>query len=239
MSADFWTNTAHQAQCAETGSGAHLEALLEFWSLVKTIYQQSPLLYNSFMSISNLVDFMKRVAETFESCCEHHKHQQNLLYGDTQNGTDGGDESAPKLEVDKFLEPICGVLEIVLTSGGKEILAEIDHISRSLCLTASPCFHLHLLKLLKVLLLDSRQTNQSLSLEYSQQFLANKGLQVLLYLCSNSALLDIKAMCIKLIDVLSEQTQMVAMRIDTELIAYLEHVLVPKSLKHKQCIVGH
>jgi hypothetical protein len=41
-------------------------------------------------------------------------------------------------------------------------------------------------------------------------------------------------MCIKLIDTLSGQTQLIAMRIDTELITYLEHVLIPQSFAREQ-----
>lgn len=35
-------------------------------------------------------------------------------------------------------------------------------------------------------------------------------------------------MCIKLIDVLSSQTQLIQMRIDTDLITYLSHVILPE-----------
>jgi hypothetical protein len=81
--------------------------------------------------------------------------------------------------VDKYLEPISGVLETVLTSGGKEIFGEIDHIAKSLCLKSSPCYHLHLLKLLKVLFLDSKQQSSkdsNQSADFAKQFLAGKGL---------------------------------------------------------------
>ena len=51
------------------------------------------------------------------------------------------DESQPTtLNVDKLLEPISGVLESVLTSGGNEILPEIDHLTSSLTLKSCPCF---------------------------------------------------------------------------------------------------
>ena len=37
-------------------------------------------------------------------------------------------------------------------------------------------------------------------------------------------------MCIKLIDVLSSQTQLIQMRIDTDLITYLSHVILPEQI---------
>lgn len=60
-----------------------------------------------------------------------------------------------------------------------------------------------MLKLLKVLLLDSRSDHDCASpIDFATHFLKAKGLQILLYLCSNSSL-DVKAMSVKLIDVLS------------------------------------
>ncbi len=76
--------------------------------------------------------------------------------GDDDNQT--ADEGF-EIEVDRYLEPICGVLETVLTSAGDEILLEIEHLAKSLCLKSCACFHLQMLKLLKVLLLDSKSNN--------------------------------------------------------------------------------
>lgn len=59
--------------------------------------------------------------------------------------------SAPKPEmavktsahdIDKYLSPIAGVLEGVLTCGGNEILDQIQHLARSLTMKTSACFHL-------------------------------------------------------------------------------------------------
>jgi hypothetical protein len=73
-----------------------------------------------------------------------------------------------------------------------------------------------MLQLLKVLLIDSRtdadpkknqltgdtskMQNSRVGIRY--RFYEVKGLQILLYLCQNAAL-DVKAMCIKIIDMLS------------------------------------
>ena len=116
----------------------------------------------------------------------------------------------------------------MLTSGGDEIIEQIDYIAKSLTVKSCPCFHLQMLKLLKVLLLDSNADNECASpIEFAQRFLSSKGLQILLYLCQNASF-DVRAMCIKLIDVLSSQTQMIQMRIDTDLITYLSHVILPE-----------
>ena len=105
--------------------------------------------------------------------------------------------------INKYLEPIAAVLEYVLTSGGDEIIEQIDYIAKSLTVKSCPCFHLQMLKLLKVLLLDSNSDNDCASpIEFAQRFLSSKGLQILLYLCQNASF-DVRAMCIKLIDVLS------------------------------------
>ena len=112
-------------------------------------------------------------------------------------------------KINKYLEPIAAVLEYVLTSGGDEILEQIEYIAKSLTVKSCPCFHLQMLKLLKVLLLDSRSDNECASpIEFAGRFLNAKGLEILLYLCQNASF-DVKAMCIKLIDVLSSQTQLI------------------------------
>jgi hypothetical protein len=65
--------------------------------------------------------------------------------------------------INKYLEPIAAVLEYVLTSGGDEIIEQIDYIAKSLTVKSCPCFHLQMLKLLKVLLLDSNSDNDCAS----------------------------------------------------------------------------
>ena len=104
--------------------------------------------------------------------------------------------------IEKYLVPIAGVLEGILTSGGNEVLEHIKYIARALTVKTSPCFHLQMLKLLKVLLLDQKENNHCASpVDFAAHFLQGKGLQVLLNLCKNSSF-DVKSMCIKLIDVL-------------------------------------
>ena len=53
---------------------------------------------------------------------------------------------------------------------------------------------------------------------------------MLLHVCANNAEFDVKSMCIKLIDVLSSHTSLIQMRIDTDLITYLSHVLLPSNM---------
>lgn len=114
------------------------------------------------------------------------------------------------VQVDRLLEPIAGVLECVLTSGGNEILNEIDHLTHSLTLKSCACFQMQVLKLIKVLLLDSNSDHECASpVEFAQRFINAKGLEILLHLCANNASLDVKAMCIKLIDVLSSHSNLI------------------------------
>ena len=133
----------------------------------------------------------------------------------------------PIYHIDKYLEPIAGVLEYVLTSGGDEILAQIQFIAKSLTIKSCACFHMQMLKLLKVLLLDKSDNDCNSPSEFASKFLDVNGLQILLYLCQNASF-DVKTMCIKLIDVLSSQTQLIQMRIDTDLVTYLSHVILPE-----------
>ena len=80
-------------------------------------------------------------------------------------------------DIDKYLSPIAGVLEGVLTCGGNEILDQIQHLARSLTMKTSACFHLQMLMLLKVLLLDSKEDRHCASpADFAGHFLRAKGL---------------------------------------------------------------
>ena len=152
---------------------------------------------------------MVKISDTQQRfCCDYHRKTHELF-----NGTDsdaGVEVQCSSIPVDKYLEPISGVLECVLTSGGNEILSEIDHLTHSLTLKSCPCFQMQILKLVKVLLLDSKSDQECASpVEFAQRFVNAKGLEILLHLCANNASLDVKTMCIKLIDVLSSHANLI------------------------------
>ena len=87
-----------------------------------------------------------------------------------------------------------------------------------------------MLKLLKVLLLDSKEDRHCASpADFAHQFLKAKGLQILLYLCSHSSF-DVKSMCIKLIDVLTSHTSLIKIAIDPDVITYLCNIILPKQM---------
>ena len=245
FTADFWMNT-HD-----------VELITEFWSFVKAIYSQNPVLYNAVFPIQHLIDLMVKVCDTTKEgafCCEYHKRTFFMLYSpwqseglplsqrslsstqplavlgsDKKAGQPPSSKSFPFLDINKYLEPIAGVLEYVLTSGGTEVLSQIQFIAKSLTVKSCACFHIQMLKLLKVLLVDKADNECASPSEIASKFLEVNGLQILLFLCQKASF-DVKAMCIKLIDVLSLHTQLIQMRIDTDLVTYLSHVLLPEQL---------
>lgn len=84
-----------------------------------------------------------------------------------------------------------------------------------------------MLKLLKVLLLDSKEDRQCASpADFAASFLKAKGMHILMYLCSHSSF-DVKSMCVKLIDVLSSHTKLVNLAIDPDVITYLSSIILP------------
>ena len=133
----------------------------------------------------------------------------------------------PINNIAKYLEPIAGVLEYVLTNGGSEVLPQIQYLAKSLSVKSCACFHIQILKLLKVLLLDKADNECASPSEFASKFLDVNGLQILLFLCQNASF-DVKAMCIKLIDLISSHTQLIHMRIDMDLVTYLSHVILPE-----------
>jgi len=128
-----------------------------------------------------------------------------MLSNNQENNQPTQPKDLPIYNINKYLEPIAGVLEYVLTSGGTEVLNQIQYIAKSLTVKSCACFHIQMLKLLKVLLLDKSDNDCASPSEFASKFLDVNGLQILLFLCQNASF-DVKAMCIKLIDVLSSHT---------------------------------
>ena len=80
------------------------------------------------------------------------------------------------------------------------------------------------------MILDS----QEVSVVFASKLIKENGLSVLMYLCSISLTLDVKSICIKLIDVLCcRYTNLIKqIRIDTDLIPFLSEILLPKKLEY-------
>ena len=76
FTSDFWMNTHN------------IELINEFWSFVKAIYSQNPVLYNNVFPIQNLIDFMIKICDTTKEgafCCEYHKRTFLMLYSPWQS----------------------------------------------------------------------------------------------------------------------------------------------------------
>jgi hypothetical protein len=87
-----------------------------------------------------------------------------------------------------------------------------------------------MLKLLKVLLLDSKEDRHCASpADFAHHFLKAKGLQILLQLCSHSSF-DVKAMCVKLLDVLTAHASLIKVAFDPDVITYLCNIILPKQM---------
>ena len=75
FSSDFWINTHNP------------ELINEFWSFVKAIYSQNPVLYNNVFPIQNLIDFMIKICDFTKEgafCCKYHKRTFLMLYSPWQ-----------------------------------------------------------------------------------------------------------------------------------------------------------
>jgi len=150
-----------------------------------------------------------------------------------------------EFDVQRLLEPITAVLEAALNAScgqfkvlqqpleiPAEILDTVKFIALALTNSkACPCFQLQMLRLLRLVLVDSKDLE--VSSIFAQKFIKENGLQVLLFVCSISVTFDVKSLCIKLIDVLcSRHTNLIKMiRIDTDLISYLSEIMIPRDLE--------
>ena len=76
FTSDFWMNL-HNG-----------EIMSEYWSFVKAIYSQNPILYNRVFPIQNLIDFMVKICDTTKEsafCCDYHKRSFFMLYAPGQS----------------------------------------------------------------------------------------------------------------------------------------------------------
>ena len=76
FTADFWMNTHNS------------ELINEFWSFVKAIYSQNPVICNRIFPIQNLIDFMIKICDTTKEgafCCDYHKRTFFMLYAPSQS----------------------------------------------------------------------------------------------------------------------------------------------------------
>ena len=76
FTADFWMNTHNS------------ELINEFWSFVKAIYSQNPVICIRIFPIQNLIDFMIKICDTNKEgafCCDYHKRTFFMLYAPGQS----------------------------------------------------------------------------------------------------------------------------------------------------------
>ena len=86
-------------------------------------------------------------------CCQYHRKTFQMFFSQNtvlkKSVTSDSKGQIKRIKVDsqqvvydisKYLEPIAAVLENVLTSGGEEILNQIQYIAKSLTVKSCPCF---------------------------------------------------------------------------------------------------
>ena len=101
--------------------------------------------------------------------------------------------------VEKTAGPLINIIEAILSTGGEYVSKGILAICNVFTLKCSPCLHLLIFRMLKrIVMQDTILSSQhliKLLLEY-------KAIQNIMYLLSNTHCLDLKAMCIKFLNIL-------------------------------------
>ena len=206
-SADIWVNW-------------HSSIQKEFWAFVNDIYLQDPGYFNYIISIPELIDYTLRLSEIKEGVSQNATKQVFQILGKTNETKDS--------ESMKELTFVLGVVEKLFIKGGENISENIKHLIPALTSKTSSTFKFEILRLLKVLLVDTKEDSRCPSpLTFAEHFIENHGMHVLLYLWINSSL-DVTSMCFKLIDVLSSLKKSKKLAIDTDIIPFLSNIILSK-----------
>lgn len=189
----------------------------EFWRFVSDIYLQDPKYFHGIFSVQELIDYALRLSEIKEGTFISTPKLSTGTLKDIRE--DSGMQE---------LSLILNVVEKLFTKGGENMSENIKHLTPILTSKASASFKFEILKLLKVLLIDSKEDSLCPSpLTFAEHFIDNFGMHILLYLCTNSNL-SVTSMCIKLIDVLSSLKKPKKLAIDTDVIPFLSSIIVSK-----------
>jgi hypothetical protein len=183
---------------ADTWINLDPELYSQFWSFVGQLAimtAQESRKSSHIKIVKDLIQYALRVTESKEDiCCKKH------IPLDVPHS---GDHNYTNLAL--TIEPIIQIVQKIFLTGGNSprLTEQIQYLGQVLTSKTQPCFKLQILKLLKVLLVDSKQETFCDSPQnYADQFFKVDGVKILLYLCTNSPL-DIKSMSMKLIDALS------------------------------------
>ena len=109
-----------------------------------------------------------------------------------------------KWEAEKIILPLFSIIELIMTheSISEQIVCtSLKNIIEALIIKSSPCFQLYLLKLLKNLIVDGICVHLN-SEDFMKTIIESKLIYVMLYLVGNTLCPDIKAYCIKIINLL-------------------------------------
>ena len=211
-SADIWINCNSSIQ-------------KEFWAFVNDIYLQDPTYFNYIISIPELIDYTLRLSEIKEGV--NQGVAKSGLQIQSKTGEIKDNESM------KDLSFVLGVVEKLFIKGGENISENVKYLIPALTSKASSTFKFEILRLLKVLLVDTKDDTHCPSpLTFAEHFIDNHGMHVLLYLWINSSL-DVTSMWFKLIDVLSSLKKSKKLAIDTDIIPFLSNIILSKiKIKH-------
>ena len=99
----------------------------------------------------------------------------------------------------KTTGPLINIIEAILSTGGEYVSNGILAICNTFTLKCSPCLHMLLFQMLKrVIIEDSTLSSKPLI----KILLEHKAIQNIMYLLSYTPCLDLKAMCVKFLNIL-------------------------------------
>ena len=104
---------------------------------------------------------------------------------------------------EKVFEPVLSIVEVALFTGGDVATEAINNIVNLMTVKCSPYLHIVLLKLLKDFI-SKREDLSSSSKNYLRILSETRATKNLVYLMTNTHCLDLKALCIKFLNILTK-----------------------------------
>ena len=159
---------------------------------IRTIYLQNGPYYFALFSVKNIMDLLvDKYDEPFKKKAVTMKSEWNSM-------------KTPEFPIaEKTFEPVLSIVEVALFTGGDVAVEAINNIVNLMTAKCSPYLHIVLLTMLKDCV-AKREDFASSSKSYIKLLSETRATKNLVYLMTNTHCLDLKALCIKFLNILTK-----------------------------------
>ncbi|KAL4509991.1 hypothetical protein ABPG72_010184 [Tetrahymena utriculariae] len=215
------------------------EVKIQYIAFLKSVYEQNPDHYNKLFSVSQIISqaILKCDVRATQCCQNHSLNLLGIKQADQAKSSIIEAQNSPALnqlsnnnqdqynQLSKIIQPLFEIIESIFLKSGDDLGQDLIQILNAFNLKCSPCFHLSLFGILKKILIDKPFDYQNNIKKYLKIMIENKAIYTFLYLMQNSPFIDIKAMCLKMINLLNQRTIKQQLINEYELCSYISNIL--------------